>query len=152
MIEILELNLTHTFRSIVELQCLKRQTWKKTPALRKLQSKLSGYIEHNIITVKIFYCMICPTRSSQLAARNFTGSRLTKLIYCHRNLLLTYRCRFIVNVGLLLLFYIVHMIVAILYFLICCITQTESFECYIFRSVYFVFCMQSDIHGVAISK
>ena len=29
-----------------------RQTWKKTPALGKLQSKLGGYIEHNIITVK----------------------------------------------------------------------------------------------------
>ena len=70
MIEILGLNLTHTFRSIVELQCLKRQTWRKTPALGKLQSKLSGYIEHNIITVNIFYCMICPTRSSQLATRN----------------------------------------------------------------------------------
>ena len=70
MIEILGLNWTHTFRSIVELQCLKRQTWRKTPALGKSQSKLSGYIEHSIITVNIFYCMICPTRSSQLAACN----------------------------------------------------------------------------------
>ena len=37
--------------------------------LGKLQSKFSGYVEHNIITVKIFYCMICPTRSWQLATR-----------------------------------------------------------------------------------
>ena len=70
MIEILGLNLTHTFRSVVELQCLKSQTWRKTLALGKLQSKLSGYIEHNIIAVKRFYCMICPTRNSQLATRN----------------------------------------------------------------------------------
>ena len=38
----------------------------KLKKLGKLQSKLDGYVEH-IITVKIFYCMICPTRSWQLS-------------------------------------------------------------------------------------
>ena len=71
----------------MELQCLKRQTWRKTPALGKLQSKLSGYIEHNIITVKIFYCMICPTRSSQLAARNSQlATRSSQLAACNSQL------------------------------------------------------------------
>ena len=69
MIEILELNLTH-FQVSCGAAMFEKANMEKTPALGKLQSKLSGYIEHNIITVKIFYCMICPTRSSQLASRN----------------------------------------------------------------------------------